>query len=128
MLPAADLDFLARKRLDYEVKPDGQMFGVVIQRLALPAGLAPRETDLLIRLSPGYPDIPPDMWWFSPAVTRVDGVIIPATESTEQHFGRTWQRWSRHLDPGKWLPGVDTLESFFSLVMKELQANARSAA
>jgi len=128
MLPAPDRDFLERKGFRYEVKPDAGMICVIIPGLKLPPGLVPAQSDLMYRLATGYPDIPPDMWWFYPAVRRADGVPIPATDSIEQHFDRAWQRWSRHLDPGTWLAGVDTLESFFALTMKELAVNARTAA
>jgi len=128
MLPPPDKEFLARKGLAYEVTPEAGMTCVVIPQLRLPPGLIPGQADLLFRLAAGYPDVPPDMWWFHPALQRADGVPIPATESMENHLGRIWQRWSRHLPDGSWLPGVDTLESFFTLVMKELQANSRSAA
>jgi hypothetical protein len=60
------------------------------------------------------------MWWFAPAVCRNDGVAIPATQVSEHHLGRQWQRWSRHLAQGQWKSGVDSLESYLALVRKEL--------
>jgi hypothetical protein len=86
------------------------------------------RADLLLRLSPGYPDVPPDMWWFNPAVRRADGRPIAATESQEAYFGRTWQRWSRHLNSGQWRAGVDSIESYLALVRKELELAARALA
>jgi hypothetical protein len=61
------------------------------------------------------------MWWFSPAVTRTDRQPIPATNVTEQHLGRSWQRWSRHLQPGQWISGVDTLQTYFAILRQDLQ-------
>ena len=97
---------------------------VVLTEFVLLAGFDRAHSDLLIRLSPGYPDIPPDMWWFDPPVRRADGQGIPATEAFEQYLGRTWQRWSRHFAPGQWRSGVDGLRGFIALIRKELQRSA----
>ena len=104
------------------------MVCVLLPKFALPVGLNIGQADLLLRLSAGYPDVPPDMWWFSPAVLRADGTRIEATESVEHHLGRDWQRWSRHLDPNRWMAGVDSLESYFTLIASELHKAARLAA
>ena len=91
-LPQPDVEFLDSRGLAYTVSEEGGMTCVVFSNHKLPAGLNVASADLLIRLSPGFPDIPPDMWWFSPGVTRPDGQVIPATEVIEQHLGRSWQR------------------------------------
>ncbi len=122
MLPAHDMDYLKEVAADVAVTSDAGMVCVIIPRLALPPGFDRTECDLLFRLSPGYPDVAPDMWWFSPAVRRTDGAAIPATECIERYFDREWQRWSRHLQPGQWRSGIDSLESYMSLVRKELEA------
>jgi hypothetical protein len=121
MLPATDIEFLDSLSNVYELCGEAGMICVVVKALVLPLGLAPASPDLLLRLQPGYPDIPPDMWWFSPAVTRTDRQPIPATNVTEQHLGRSWQRWSRHLQPGQWISGVDTLQTYFAILRQDLQ-------
>jgi Prokaryotic E2 family E len=128
MLPVIDQDFLQARSPNSTILLDGGMICVVIPSFPLPAGLSQPQADLLLRLSPGYPDIPPDMWWFSPAITRTDGAQITATESQENHLGRIWQRWSRHLTAGQWRSGTDSLESYLALVRNELQKAARSLA
>jgi hypothetical protein len=128
MLPPTDLAHLEARAPGSAVSLDGGMICVVIPSFPLPAGFAQTSADLLLRLSPGYPDVPPDMWWFCPAVRRTDGQVIPATESQENHLGRTWQRWSRHLNPAQWRSGVDSLESYLALVRQELESAARSRA
>ena len=100
------------------------MICVVLPNFQLPGGFSLNASDLLLRLSPGYPDVPPDMWWFCPPVKRTDGVTIAATQSEEQHLGQRWQRWSRHFKPGQWRSGIDSLEGYLTLVNKELQAAA----
>ena len=96
------------------------MICVVMPRWPLPNGLDRGATDLLVRLTPGYPDIPPDMWWFSPAVRMWNGTALPATEVVETYLGRQWQRWSRHLNHGQWKPGVDGLASYLALIRQDL--------
>jgi len=64
------------------------------------------------------------MWWFSPSIKLADGRVAPATEATERHIGRDWQRWSRHFQAGQWRSGIDGLESYLALIRHEL---ARSA-
>lgn len=128
MLPAHDMEFLKTLSPDATVTAEAGLLCVVIPAFPLPAGFDRNSADLLIRLATGYPDVAPDMWWFDPAVSRIDGATIPATEARERHLGRNWQRWSRHLSPGQWKSGVDSLESYIALVRKELEAARPKAA
>jgi hypothetical protein len=124
MLPAIDLEYLQDKAPSHKVVSEGGMTCVLVPSYALPVGFDRECSDLLLRLAPGYPDVPPDMWWFDPPIRRTDGAEIPATQAREGHLGRQWQRWSRHLQPGQWRSGVDSLASYFALVRKELVAAA----
>jgi hypothetical protein len=128
MLPPIDQEYLQARAPGHTVSLEGGMIAIVIPSFPLPNGLTNSTADLLLRLAPGYPDVPPDMWWFAPAIQRTDGQVIPATESQEIHLGRTWQRWSRHLNPGQWRSGVDSIESYLALVRKELETAARARA
>ena len=128
MLPPDDDDYLQARAPSHMVSLDGGMINIVIPSFPLPPGFTLGAADLLLRLSAGYPDVPPDMWWFEPAVRRVDGQTIAATESQEAYLGRTWQRWSRHLQPGQWRSGIDSIESYLALVRKELDAAAMARA
>lgn len=120
MLPASDVVFLTERSLEYSTELERDMLCVVVPNWGLPSGYTIHEADLLVRLPAGYPDLPPDMWWFDPAVVRTDGRQIPQTHVTERHLGRTWQRWSRHLRPEQWCSGVDGLGSFLALIREEL--------
>ncbi len=101
---------------------------LVLHDFHLPEGFNCEKSELLLRLQPGYPDVPPDMWWFDPPARRADGKPIPATEVIEHHLGRGWQRWSRHFSAGQWRSGVDGLESFLALIRKELEKSVRGSA
>ena len=122
MLPERDVRYLDDRGFAYEISADQGMTCLVVKEWPLPAGLSPEQVDLLLRLAPGYPDIPPDMWWFSPQVMCRSGQPIQATQVTEGYLGRTWQRWSRHLQAGAWRSGVDGLESFFAVIRADVAA------
>lgn len=121
MLPSNDTQYLSDRLVRHSVTPEANMTCVVLHDFPLPAGFDRTQSDLLLRISAGYPDVAPDMWWFDPPVRRADGQQIPATDAIEHHLGRSWQRWSRHLATGQWRSGVDGLESFLALVRRELE-------
>ena len=106
--------------MEHEIHAEGGMTCVVLRLWSVPAGYDRSAADLLIRLPAGYPDIPPDMWWFNPPMRLASGAPVAATEHTENHLGRTWQRWSRHLRKEQWQSGIDGLESFLALIREEL--------
>ena len=120
-LPRSDIAYLKERALVHEVTAESGMTCVVIRRWSLPCGFDHAQADLLIRLSPGYPDLPPDMWWFSPPVHLASGHELPATNVFEDYLGRRWQRWSRHFHDGQWQSGIDNLESFLALVRRDLE-------
>jgi hypothetical protein len=120
-LPAEDSEYLDERGLRYTVFEEGAMLCVRLHDFPLPPGLSHSEVDILFRLPAGYPIAQPDMWWCLPAITRADGSTIQATEHNEIYAGLTWQRWSRHLNPGAWAPGIDGLEAFMTLLRVELQ-------
>jgi hypothetical protein len=120
-LPQSDVTCLVERGVEYSVSSEANMTCIVIRGYALPQGYDRTQADLLLRLNPGFPDVPPDMWWFDPAVRLTGGRNVQATEVTEHHLGRTWQRWSRHLNPGQWRSGTDSLESYLALIRKELE-------
>jgi len=120
MLPPIDAEYVQGRSPSHQVSAEGGMLCVLLPGFPLPPGLNLDQADLLLRLPAGYPDAPPDMWWFSPPVTRRDGSTIAATEAREHHLGRDWQRWSRHLQPGQWRSGIDSIESYLALVHNEL--------
>ena len=128
LLPAEDIAFLTERGIAYRVTSEAGMTCVVFPNWSLPPGFDRPAADLLLRLSTGYPDVPPDMWWFDPAVRLASGAALPATEVLEQHVGRTWQRWSRHFNGGQWQSGIDGLESYLALIRQDLERSAPKVA
>ena len=129
MLPADDNEFLTGRFPAHQVTVESGMTCVLIPAIQLPPGLSHSSSDLLFRLSAGYPDVPPDMFWFDPHLQCADGRGIDRADQLENYLGRLWLRWSRHMDSGAWRSGIDGLRSFFTLVEKELaRAALREAA
>lgn len=127
-LPPEDVAFLTERYPGHVVTVEAGMVCVVIPGWFVPAGFSHRSVDLLLRLVPGFPDVPPDMWWTVPTLTLASGRPVPAADLQEVHLGRTWQRWSRHLPAGAWASGKDTLQSYLAQVRTELERTAAEAA
>jgi len=125
-LPQPDVTCLAERGIEYTVSAEANMTCVLFPAYKLPSGYDHAASDLLLLLNPGFPDVPPDMWWFNPAIRLADGRVVPATEVNENHLGRIWQRWSRHFNAGQWRSGIDSLESFLALIRRELERCAKN--
>jgi hypothetical protein len=125
-LPQSDIMCLTERGLEYSMSVEANMTCLVFPGYTLPTGYDQAKSDLLIRLNPGFPDVPPDMWWFNPPIRLASGQVVPCTEVTENHLGRSWQRWSRHFNAGQWRSGTDSLESFLALIRRELERCAKN--
>jgi hypothetical protein len=128
MLPPHDKAFLEDRQIAHTVQPESGMICLVFHAWSVPPGYQQTETDLLLRLASGYPDVPPDMWWCAPGLVLADGTRPQATEVTETYLGRSWQRWSRHFQANQWQSHLDGLESYLARVRGEMIRSARRAA
>jgi hypothetical protein len=99
---------------------EGGFHCVVIRELPLPPGYGQSTTNLLLRLPPGFPDASPDMWWCDPPVRLASSGAFPrGAELMETHLGRTWQRFSRHFQPGQWRSGESGLATFVAVIRRD---------
>lgn len=105
---------IAPDRATMHAEPGGWVF-VVISNYELPPGFAPSRVDLLVKLPPGFPDAAPDMFWVHPEVRGPNG-IVPKNTSPEFLLGKQWQRFSWHLAPGAWKPGVSELRDYMRCI------------
>lgn len=121
-LPARDKAFLTERGYAWSLVPDSNGCCLVVNGFEVSAGgFSPTNTDLMIRIPSQYPMTPLDMWYCAPPIRyAATGQFAAASDVMESHVGRTWQRFSRHLN-GSWKPGVDGLRSFFVLIQRELQ-------
>ena len=100
-------------------QPGGWTF-LVVRNYPLPVGLSPAAADLLVKLPPTFPDAAPDMFWMNPQVRTPTGGA-PQGTTPEPLLGASWQRFSWHLRPGAWRPGVSTLRDFMRCVRARLE-------
>ena len=91
--------------------------GLLIEAFPLPAEYAATVATLMVQIPSGYPGTNLDMFYFDPPLSKRAGDGIPCLVS-ERHFGRDWQRWSRHPE---WRPGEDNLVSYLEYIRNELE-------
>jgi hypothetical protein len=122
-LPEDDRDYLSNKGLVFEETLNGPTNGLIIRNYRLPANKFSVEVaDLLIMIPSGYPDIHPDMWYFSPPVLlKPNNTFPPQTEAFINFGGTQWQRWSRHLSAADWRSSVDGIHTYLKKVDAALE-------
>ncbi|QNN21749.1 hypothetical protein HED60_05510 [Planctomycetales bacterium ZRK34] len=120
-LSEEDERYLNSKGYDWELLPDGAGSCLVIKGFSVDAGRYDRSTvQLMICIPAGYNDSTLDNFYVDPHLRLKSTNQYPhKANKMEQHAGRTWQRFSRHLP--KWRPGIDSLQTFMPFVYKELQ-------
>ena len=115
-LPDTDQKFLGNYGLPWEAINDGSQW-VLIHNFALRPEYTPEKVTVALRLEVGYPQTPLDMVYFYPAIFRVDGRPINATQVNQTIDGNSYQRWSRHrTQENSWDSANDNLESHMILV------------
>ena len=95
-------------------QPGGWTF-VVVKDFMLPETYVPAVVKLLVKLPPTFPDGAPDMFWTEPSVRLKNGGA-PQGTAMEPVLGESWMRFSWHLVPGAWRPGISTLRDFMRCV------------
>jgi hypothetical protein len=118
VIPQADDKYLKEKAFPHELMQQGSEIHVVLKGWSFPEAYTPRAADVLIRLLPGYPITPIDMFWTSPDIKLVNGAWPLNSATYETHGGRAWQRWSRHTP--EWRPGIDNLRTFITAITAEI--------
>ncbi len=123
-LPEDDAEYLRDKGLTWELLPDGSGGCLVMKNFEVSADIYDRaQTDLMIRIPQGYPMAALDMFYVDPPLKLKNGSYPQAATVFEDHAGRKWQRFSRHLNDANspWQGGVDGIRSFLALVTRELR-------
>jgi hypothetical protein len=117
-LPEIDERYLSEKGIKWAMSTGGYL---LLEGITVSTEKFDRATaDVMIRVPTGYPMAALDMFYVSPELKLKDGSHPPAANVFEEHCGRRWQRFSRHLNAVPWRPGVDGLRSFLALVLGEL--------
>ena len=118
-LSPEDMEYLeANHSSSWEKVTEGDgKHGLLIREFPVPAGYTVAQSTLMALIPSGYPGAALDMFYFDPPLEKQDGTSIGAL-ATETHFGRNWQRWSRHYE---WKPGEDSLVSHIEYIDNEIK-------
>ena len=111
-----DIEYLSANFGGCQPREEGK-YGIVIPDYKLPAKYIPEQSDLMIIIPADYPVGQLDMFYFSPGVSRKDGKEID-TLAVELHFGKDWQRWSRHYE---WDPNIHSVISHIEWIKQILE-------
>jgi hypothetical protein len=117
--PAIDAADVGFDRFESALQPDGWTY-LIVPDYPMPDGFTPNLVRLLIKLPPLFPDAAPDMFWLSPQVRTASGAT-PQGTSIESVLDAEWQRFSWHLVPGAWRPGISSLRDFMRCVRARLE-------
>jgi len=122
ILPDEDIEYLDSLKLDWETIKDANIEWLIVHNFNVPKGYLTDKVDIAILITSGYPIAPLDMAYFLPALYRIDGQAINATESMQQLDEKSWQRWSRHRTAqNPWQPGVDNILIHFISIQHWLE-------
>ncbi len=119
-----ELDLLQKSYGEIEYGPN--LDWVIIKNLIMPEGWNRSSTELLILITPTYPQTPPDNFYVPPGLKTVHG-NTPGnySEPVPQIVGRQWGQFSYHLD-GEWHATADiykgdNLQTFVLKVIDRLK-------
>lgn len=116
LIPEDELEFLEEKGFAYElVEAPGEVH-LILHKFPFPK-YRPSEAEMLIRIPAGYPQAALDMFFTIPDVTLPSGAFPDRCNQHPVIGGKAWQQWSRH---SSWRAGVDSLRSFLSAVVREI--------
>jgi hypothetical protein len=115
-LGETDRDYLDTLGLAWETVKEGSQLWLLLPNWVLPDGYNVRTATLALRIPEAYPDTQIDMVYFSPALSRADGVAIRQLTPITI-LGQPYQQWSRHRTPANpWKPGHDDVSTHLALV------------
>lgn len=122
-LPEEDERYLKEKGFAYELLPDGGGGLLLLNDYALDGDrYEPPATTLMVRIPAQYPNAKLDMFYADPPIKLKNGKYPNRADRFEDHGGRKWQRFSRHL-PG-WRVGTDGLPTLLTFAHRELRNGA----
>lgn len=124
ILPSKDRQYLESKGYQFQEINDGANCGLIINNFNIvpEEKFIAKQASLLIILPKGYPDIPPDMFYFDPELRLISNNNHPDRASEiVVHFEKKWQQWSRHADANEWRTGQDGIHSYLQRVFRALQ-------
>ncbi|MBP6301875.1 MAG: hypothetical protein KBB37_01840 [Bacteroidia bacterium] len=124
ILPLKDRNYLESKGYQYREISDGASNGLIIDNFNVTPTekFNAKQASLLIILPQGYPDVPPDMFYFTPELRFTSNNTFPdRADQLVNHFQIKWQQWSRHANASEWRIGIDGIHSYLQRVVTALK-------
>jgi len=121
LLSAEDVAMLKVKGYEFQADQVGGSVHLIIKNYPMTEHYTPQTVDLLLQLPANFPTIHPDMFWTYPEVRRQNGTYPDRADQFYDYAGHRWQRWSRHLSPGRWRPGTDNLQTYLGVIRREFK-------
>lgn len=119
-LPEDDERYLTDKGVTFELIPDGGGCLLLLPKYPINAKTYDRDdTTLMVRIPAQYPNAKLDMFYADPPIKLQNGSYPDRADHFEDHGGRKWQRFSRHLPD--WRAGIDGLPTLLTFVHRELR-------
>lgn len=116
-LQDVDTKYLDESKFRWEAIVDQEKRWLVIHDYRLGDRFVPESVTLALDIPKEYPAAQIDMFYFSPAVARADGVCIPSTQVTAAIKNVQFQGWSRHRNgDASWDPATDNVSTHLVLV------------
>lgn len=116
-LLAVDKRYLDGTGLRWETIFCGEKRWLIIHDYPLLSKYSPATCKLALNILKDYPTAQIDMFYFSPHVSRRDGIAIPSTQVTATIEGASYQGWSRHRNSSNpWDPYTDNVATHLALV------------
>lgn len=111
-LPAEDIQFLEKYGCPWETISDKTLWVLLHAFRTQHPGYNHSCVTAAVRIETGYPNAALDMVYFYPALARLDGKTIKATQVKQRIRDLEFQRWSRHYTPqNPYIIGEHNLET-----------------
>lgn len=101
----AEVKLLLEDGWEVDTGPEYQW--IVVKAVPLPEGWNGPETDVLIKIRPGYPTTPPDNFYTDADLRLASGNKPGNAPNEETIAGRKWLMFSYHLEGGDWDPHAE---------------------
>jgi hypothetical protein len=114
-----DEAWLSENGYTWRTMIEGANRWLLLEHFPLPAKFNVNTCTLAVNIPEAYPAAQLDMFFCCPALSRLDGVVIPQTQVNETIDGAVFQRWSRH-PTAPWLPDEDSVRTHMALIDESL--------
>ncbi len=112
-----DETHLDERGLYWETFMDAGRRWLLLRNFVLPEGYNAQVVDIAIEVPPTYPRSEIDMFHCYPHLALKSGHEIPQTSVRTSIGGRSFQRWSRHLNgQTRWNPATDSVMTHIAVV------------